>query len=160
MLQYDNRIRRAAQISPLKLLFAEFVLDPPWRSAQFGELLFYREKRERNGKPKGEKRKKKIYEREKERRKLNIVCLRYVWKPKYARIYTCIACMRGSKVYAPTNQLQPVRCKLLGRKGDLCNLQHGTRFDKLNGLLRTRGDTTREWLRMAAKSMWYQGYRM
>lgn len=71
-------------------------------------------------------------------------------------------CMHArSKVYAPTNQLLPVDGShklLLGRKGDLCNLQHGSRFDKLNGLLRTRGDTTREWLRMAADEMRYQGY--
>ena len=46
MLQYDNRIRRAAQISPLKL--RRVCLDPPWRSAQF--VNFYSTgKKKRNG---------------------------------------------------------------------------------------------------------------
>ena len=69
MLQYDNRIRRAAQISPLKL--RRVCLDPPWRSAQF--VNFYSTGKKEERKPKGEK--KKIYERE-EGRKMTIVCLR------------------------------------------------------------------------------------
>lgn len=70
MLQYDNRIRRAAQISPLKL--RRVCLDSSLAVRAVCELLFYREKREER-KPKGEK--KKIYERE-EGRKMTIVCLR------------------------------------------------------------------------------------
>jgi hypothetical protein len=98
------------------------------------------------------KREKKNYE--KEGRKMNIVCLRMETVTPEKPMHAYFA---RSRVYAPTKPMIAAgRWKAEGRKG--APLQHGTRFDKLNGLLRTRGDTTREWLRMAAEKRGY-GYQ-
>lgn len=131
MLQYDNRLGERRK-SPLKL--RRVCLDPPWRSAQ---LNFYSTgKKREEQKPKG-KEEKKITRGE--GRKMHIVC--YVWK------LIRHACMR---VVGFTHQRTDCCRSMEGRKGG--PLQHGARFDKFNGLLRTRGDTTREWLRMTHES--------